>query len=179
MTKQEEKLSKEQIMENARVGYQVATALETYEGHMVWFRYSAMLVANSIVMAVIGYVISSEQRLTLLLIGMPIAGLILCRIWLIINARGFDYFFYWLFSARELEENYLRDPVQTFSRGGRFAEGEVVHFNINGQDKTHQVSPLGKIRIKKVGCYVIYIFMAMYFLALISSILQIFGLTSY
>ena len=40
--------------EDLRLGYQSAIALWTYEGNLVWSKFNAMLVANSVVAAIIG-----------------------------------------------------------------------------------------------------------------------------
>lgn len=41
-------------IENARVGYQVATNLWVYEGTTIWSKFNALLVANSIILAMVG-----------------------------------------------------------------------------------------------------------------------------
>lgn len=46
--------------------------------------------------------------------------------------RGVDYQIYFMLSARELEEKYLVDPIQTLSRGAAFADGKTVTVEVNG-----------------------------------------------
>jgi hypothetical protein len=46
---------------------------------------------------------------------MPVIGIALCWLWFSIAKRGFDFYKYWIFSARELEEQYLSHPIQTLS----------------------------------------------------------------
>jgi len=43
----------DQATENAKVGYQVAIELWIYEGELVWSKFNVMLVANSIVLALV------------------------------------------------------------------------------------------------------------------------------
>jgi len=59
MTEKSKESGNQDKKEDARIDYQVATTLWTYEGQLVWSKFNAMLVANSIVLAVIGLGISS------------------------------------------------------------------------------------------------------------------------
>ena len=47
-------LSKQPDLDNARVGYQVAVSLWIHEGELIWSKFNALLVANSIILAAIG-----------------------------------------------------------------------------------------------------------------------------
>ena len=72
----EEKLKQsinQEEKEDARLGYQVATDLWAYEGQLLWSKFNAMLVANSIVLATIGLGISASSKLAIFTKGMPIA----------------------------------------------------------------------------------------------------------
>ena len=133
-------------LENARVGYQAAISLMTYEGNLIWARYGLMLLAHTIILSAIGLT-SDAPRLarTVTLTGLSLVGLVLCFVWWLVNDIGFRYFFYWLFSARELEELCL-SPVRTLSRGTPFTPGEVVTVLVGGGERQ---LPLGrKDRIK-------------------------------
>ncbi len=108
---------RDDAVENARTGYQAAVSLWTYEGAAIWARYNAMLVANSIVMAVIGLALTSDDSEPELAVVMSFAGMILCGAWAALNWRGFDYHQRWIDNARKLE-SHLRFPVETVSQGG-------------------------------------------------------------
>lgn len=119
--------------ENALVGYQMAISLWTYQEEQGWARFNFMLVANSLVIAVIGLALTSQRPLIIFTGLLPVAGLLLCGIWFAVIKRESAYSDYYVLSARELEEKYLFDPVKTVSRGGLFAEGSTVTFEINGK----------------------------------------------
>ena len=168
MTEKSKESDNQNKKENARIGYQVATTLWTYEGQLVWSKFNAMLVANSIVLAVIGLAISSQHELPVFTIGMPIAGLIFCAMWFLVTKRGFDNYIYWILSARELEEQHLTDVVKTVSRGGDFADGKEIQLTINGKTKKHQMSWFGRLlRVEWASYLVIAVFAVIYIIIFI------------
>jgi len=170
MTEKLKESNNQDNKKNAQIGYQVATTLWTYEGQLVWSKFNAMLVANSIILAVIGLAISSQDKLLIFLMGMSIAGLIFCVLWFLIIKRGFDNYIYWILSVRELEEQHLTDIIKTVSRGGNFADGKKIQLTINGKNKDYQMSWLGRlIRVEWASYLVITVFAVMYFLILIYS----------
>ena len=115
-------------LENARVGYEVAVSLWTYQGSLNWNRFNAMLTANGVIVSVIGFVLSSESRLTGFAVVLPVVGLVLCALWAVFAARGFVYHKYWSSRARELEERYLAPAVRTVSRARPPSKGGEVGF---------------------------------------------------
>jgi hypothetical protein len=121
------------VLENARVGYEVAVQLWTYQGSLIWNRFNIMLTANSVIVSVIGVLLSSESRLTGFAVLLPIVGLVMCLVWTLLAARGFVYHGYWASRARELEEMYLSDIVVTRVRkaepgGGGFRFGALARW---------------------------------------------------
>lgn len=161
------------VQQNARVGYRAAVNLITYEGEGVWARFNVMLVANSIIMAVIGSALTSERVLPVLTVCLPIAGVLLCAWWFVLLKRGFDYRRYWILSARELEERYLANPVKTLSRGGVFADDdeEPVSFIIGGETRPYRMSRLGRIRFTKWYWVIILMFAILYGLMLVQAVI--------
>jgi hypothetical protein len=57
---------------------------------------------------------------------MSFIGFLLCIIWYLIIKRGLSYERYWVYSAREIEEQFLSIPLKTISRGGTYSDGECV-----------------------------------------------------
>ncbi|MGB3477835.1 MAG: hypothetical protein WBB67_01600 [bacterium] len=154
--------------ENAYLGYQIATTLWTTDGQAVWSKFNAMLLANSILIASIGFFINSQQYF--LSIYMSIAGLVLCLLWYFIIKRGFDYYKYWIFSARELEEKYLGKPLKIVSRGALFADGKEVQLEIDKKKVAHQMSCAGQIiRVEQAASLIILLFVLIYSVLLIWS----------
>ena len=154
--------------EEIRIGYQGAIALWTYEGTLIWSKFNAMLVANSVVVAVIGFsmdkgIWSGIPR------GLSALGFVLCFLWYALTKRGFDNYLYWIFAARELE-SHLGDQVATVSRGGAFADGDEVDFVLEGDRKHYRMSPFSRSLTAGSASYlVICVFAAMYGVFLLAS----------
>ncbi len=155
--------------ENALIGYQMAISLWTYQGEGGWTTFNVMLVANSIVIAVIGFAITSERPLLVFTLVLPIVGLLLCGIWFVLMRRQTEYSDYYILCAREIEQKYLSDPVKTVSRGGLFGEGGTVTIEIDGESIQLRMSRWARIlRAKTAANLVIVIFAFLY----IATILQ-------
>jgi len=112
-------------LENARVGYEVAVTLWTYQGSLIWNRFNIMLTANSVIVSVIGILLASQSDLTIFAALLPTVGLVLCAAWALLAARGFVYHEYWASRARELEEEYLSDVVTTCRDAGKIKLGRL------------------------------------------------------
>jgi hypothetical protein len=115
-------------LENARMGYEVAVTLWTYQGDLNWNRFNAMLTSNGVIVSVIGYLLASGNELTLFAVALPIVGLVVCALWALFAARGFVYHRYWGSRARELEEAYLGPAVRTVSKARSLRKGGEVEF---------------------------------------------------
>lgn len=151
-------------LENARTGYQAAVNLWIYEGSQIWSKFTAMIYANTIVVATIGIITTSTRAadLGVFRVTLGILGLVLCMAWIFLTKRSFEYYNYWILSARELEENHLSDAVQTVSRGAVFADGKSVCFQTK-PPICHQASPrLPNVRIQTISYLIIVVFIALY-----------------
>ena len=86
-----------------------------------------MVYANTILLATLGLVATSSRSEDLYWFRMALAilGLLLCASWFLLTARSFDFYKYWILSARELEEQHL-EGVRTVPRGKTLADGEDV-----------------------------------------------------
>lgn len=149
-------------IENARAGYEVAVALRRHEGTLFWAQFNALLVANSIFLATVGLSMATLSPLRVFSIGIPIAGIILCVLWFLLTKRRFSYYIYYTLSAREIEEKFLSDSVQTMSRGGNFAEGKEIKLTIGGTPKPLQLGILGRLTLKWWTYLIIGIFFVIY-----------------
>jgi len=166
----------EQQIENARVGYQVATSLWNSRAGEFWSQFNAMLTANSIVLAAAtattAVAVSAPESipslksiLSLLSIGVPIVGLALCALWCALHERASGYNEYWARSARELEEQFLNDPIKTLSWGALFGEGEPIQFD--GDPKPLRMNRIGRIRVRHTVRLIIAVFVVMYLAILV------------
>ncbi len=165
------KQSNDPQIEDARVGYQAAVQLWTYEGEQNWARFNVMLVANSIIIAVLGLVITGAQPSLSASVVLSIVGLILCLTWFLITKRGFDYQKYYVLSARELEEHFLSKVVTTASRGGTFADGHPVSIEIGGKPTSVRMSWWSRrASAGTISLIVILLFAVVYAFALLQTL---------
>jgi hypothetical protein len=176
MSKETEPKPQDEI-ESARIGYEVATNLWIYEGETFWSKFNSLLVANSIILGSIVLLMTVTDRLRILNLGMPIIGIILCFVWSIITRRGLEYYRYWIFSAREIEERFLKGSVQTVSRGGDFADGKEVEIKIGDKNKPFKMSRYGRLlKVERTSYLIITLFAVLYLALLfvnISSLVKI------
>jgi hypothetical protein len=150
-------------IENARIGYQVASELSAFYGSAIWSMFNAMLLANSIVVAGLTFIFTSQNSLWLLKILLLIIGLLLCVTWFLLTKRSHEYSNYYTLSAREIEESYLGENVKTLSRGGLFGSGQAVKIKIGGVQTTHRMSILARlVKGQSVAYIIILIFIALY-----------------
>lgn len=102
--------------EDVRIGYQEALRLVGLVSAEIYSRFNAMLTANSIIIAIIGWALTSQRPLPLFLtLLLPFIGVILCSVWFFFVNHGV----YWqrLFrkEAIRLEEQYFSDTFKLIS----------------------------------------------------------------
>lgn len=103
-------LNMSDITDKAIAKYQVAIDKNTSESEILWNRFSAMLIFNSILMAAVGITFQTGTKLPFLIkLYLPISGLISCYLWLIASLRGFQWIKFWATKARMIEKKYLID----------------------------------------------------------------------
>jgi len=150
-------------VENARIGYQVATNLWSSRASELWSQFGSLMTANSIVLAATTLAISNPNFPSILSVGMPIVGLVLCTLWFLLHTRGVGYTIYWALCARELEEKYLSNSLSMLSRGALYGEGKEIELKINSSPKSLRMKFIGRIiRVEWVAYLVISVFAAMY-----------------
>jgi hypothetical protein len=125
-----------------------------------------MVYANTIVVATIGLVMttSSPKDFTAFRVLLSLLGLVLCFVWWMLLRRGFQYFTYWILSARELERVYLSDIVKTVVRGQTYSETGKATFE--GEIKPLVASP-PLIKVELASYIVVGAFALLYVLALL------------
>lgn len=89
---------------------QTTQQMYIHEAQLLWQRYNVLLVVNSMLLAMLGFV-----KLPFLSISISLAGIITCFLWYQITVRGFASTVQW---ARELEnmEKSLPDSLKVFTR---------------------------------------------------------------
>lgn len=166
---------KNKTQEIANLGYQTAVQLWIYEGSLVWSKFNAMLVANSIVLGILGLAISSKDVSVPLyyIIGLVIVGLVLCFTWYQLNHRANDTLIYWIFSALEIEANHLSPTIEILQRGKNFSAGKEVEFKVGDTILKHKASKSHQaLRVTTAGNLVVGVFVLIYLVILGFSILK-------
>jgi hypothetical protein len=80
-----------------------------------------------------------------------------------------------VYATREIEETMLNDSVTTVSKGGQFAEGEEVSFQLKGKTKKLKMSIFGKLSTVKESSFItIGLFTLIYILILEGTFLDEF-----
>lgn len=167
---QQKKVITSSRMQNAQIGYQVAIDLWAHAGEEVWARFNVMLVANSIIIAVIGFAMTGQRAVPAITVLLPVIGIVLCALWFVMMRRAFDYQDYFILSARELEEKYLVDPVRTLSRGAAFSDGKPVSLEVAGASVTRRMSLCSRLmRAKKASYVVVITFVVVYLVMLLQA----------
>jgi len=107
---------KNEILENARIGYQAAINLMIGQSQVYWSKFNALIVANSIIIVASATIIT--MRGNLFIIPLMIAsfiGILLNLIAIKMLERSNKFHDYWRNKAKKLEEDFLNKPVNTIS----------------------------------------------------------------
>ncbi|MBA3011051.1 MAG: hypothetical protein KJ658_08020 [Proteobacteria bacterium] len=124
MSDNKEKKTEDNI-ENIRIGYQSAIDMWAHCGDEAWSRFNVMLVAHGILIAIAGSALLKNPPFIILTLILTIAGLFLSFLWVIMMERAFAYQSYFLFVARDFEENGTMAPVETILEGRKFDDIET------------------------------------------------------
>jgi len=81
----------------------------------IYSRFNAMLTTNSILLAIIGWMVTSEGLSPYLTMSLPIVGLFLCGAWYSFVAHGVYWQDRFREEARRLEERYYIDTFRLIS----------------------------------------------------------------
>lgn len=145
-------------LQKALVGYETAVHLWTYQGEQWWARFNIMLLANSMVVAAVTVVLTSSPSdtvwtllLRVLSVALPLGGVALALFWLALISRENVYADYYVWSARELEEQHLHDTVKTVWRGRELAEGKTVQIVTDGSPRPLRMAGLARCRGRNVA----------------------------
>lgn len=177
--------------ENAKTLFDAAVQFTLEEGNFVWSRFSAVMVAQSIIAFVFGQAFlqslqkDSSALEKILAVGFSIVlilgGILLCQVWKPITVRSFGYQEMYLLSARELADNYLKisDPgfAENFlKKGDEFGHSrQPVKFAIlnDPQHKTLEMPRDGKMTGKDAALHIISLFKWFYILAFVVTLIYL------
>jgi hypothetical protein len=141
--------------------YQTTVGLATFYANIVWAVFNTMLVANSIVIAILTLITQTTRVLSPRSISC--VGIVLCLCWLIIIKRAHEFAAYYTLSAREIEESLLAPHIRTLSRGGALADGNEVSLLISGSEKRLHLSFIARhVPGQTASLVIIVLFIAVY-----------------
>lgn len=162
-------LAEDQARDDARMAYQSAIALWTYEGELLWAKFNAMLVAHGLILAAISLGCDAHTSMPLFRDVLPIAGLALCVLWWLIHRRSFDYSHFWTLAARQLEQRFFCKEVQLVSTGADFAHGHDTEMMLDGHQRAVHLTVRGRwATTKHISEVVILVFALLYASILVS-----------
>ena len=122
--------------DNIKLAYQSAVSLKSYEGSLVWSRFGVMLTINTIILSLVGLLISKsgfETEFSLWFILLSIFGLLFAVIWWQMTSRGFAMVTYYTLVAREAEDR-LGNGIDIFTRGNKFRKNMTVEFDLKDKN---------------------------------------------
>lgn len=143
-------------LQNARIGYQVAVNLWEILNQAHWARFSSMVVANSIIIGMIGLILTTKSNNIVLIpifaVFMSIIGIFLTILWYRLMSKDFKDMDYYIACARVLEDEYLY-PAETV----------LKHTPENGKNEYKDISYLNLFDFKfwtkcnRTRCFIIQI----------------------
>jgi hypothetical protein len=92
-------------LKRAITGYQAAISLWKLASDQIYHRFSAMLIANSIIGGIGGLIISSSNKVSDLVLALPFIGIALCIVWLLFIQRGLKVETWYRKKSKELENS--------------------------------------------------------------------------
>jgi hypothetical protein len=106
--------------------YEIAISLMEYHTNLLWLEFGAFLLAETILLGILGQMVIQEERQWLPIIFISIFGLILCIPWWATFEHNYKYYRLRIEEARKLE------PVLGFSLlsdGSLLSRGETIPFD--------------------------------------------------
>lgn len=113
--------------DNARTGYEVAVNLWGILVGTSWSRFNAMVLANSIIIGMLGLILSNQKGLYGFAEFLSFMGVILTIAWFLLMRRDAAIVKFYAASARELES--CLPPIKTVVYGKILVDGGIVNFH--------------------------------------------------
>jgi hypothetical protein len=114
------------------IGYQAILNLYMHEGNLLWNRYNVMLVANSVMIAIIGILFSNIPANKWLLVLLIVCGAVLSVFWFSLTNQGFWTCRHYYWAAIDIETRFLAHESNIFNRTVRCPKEDNFYL-INGK----------------------------------------------
>lgn len=99
-------------MDKEQYSYKILAQVIGLVSKEIYSRFSGMLIANSILIAFIGLILTNKISFQPLSVILSVIGLILCIIWVSFNCHGIYWQQKYKKEARKIEKNVLCDDVK-------------------------------------------------------------------
>src|SRR4051812_32678421 len=100
---------------------------------ITWSRFNIMVAANSVIITGTGVAASHQTDLYWLARALPIAGFLLCIMWIMMMIRAFMYHELWRTSTCEIEKEFSESSIRTLEKAILLrskAKLKAVHYAI-------------------------------------------------
>jgi len=155
-------------LEIAKLGYETAIQLWAAETENRMSEYNTMLVANSLILAAIGFSYQATSFYSLIKYFLPIMGLVICLAWYMSGKRAVERLTFFIYCARELEEKYFHSVFKHLYKGYRFGKGETIEFLHGGKSWNRRMKFWGRhVKRQFFSNLIILIFTIMYISVLV------------
>lgn len=133
--------------EKAKIGFDAAIKLITYEGALMWSTFRTMIAMQTFLVGVGGIFLKFVPGRSSVAVSIIVGflGLILCLIWFVVTVRQATYYSYWFAHARALEKKYLGPEIAIITEGRRFADGETPEIDLTDGSKAPRMAGLSRI----------------------------------
>jgi hypothetical protein len=163
----------EMDLQKAMLGYETAIQLWAAEIQNRMSHYNAMLVANSFILAAIGFLYQTTNFSEPIRFFLSIMGIMLCAIWYLSEKRALEKSIYWLHSATEIEGKYFSAVFTTLNRRIIFHKGKTVTFLFEGKIKHLRMKFWGRLfKTKEAFSFIILLIAIIYMFVLAIEIIR-------
>jgi len=159
-------------LEIAKLGYEAAIQLWMGETQNRMSEYNAMLVANSLILAAVGFSYQITNFYPPVKYFLPIVGLAICLVWYMSGKRAVEQAIFHIYFARELEGKYFSGVFKHLHNGHLFGRGQPIEFILEGKPRIRRMKFWGRLVKRQVFFnFIILIFAIMYIAVLVIEII--------
>jgi len=122
-----------------------------------------MLVANSLILAAIGFSYQTTSFYPIVKYFLPIVGIVICLVWYMSGKRAIEKAILWIYCARELEGKLFHGVFKHLYNGHLFSKGKTIQFILEGKSRDRKMKFWGRqVKNQVFFNFIILIFAIMY-----------------
>lgn len=162
--------------------YEISSNMLISYGETLWTKFSGLLVANSILLGLISFILRSPNVSEIIigyqyyyLIIISILGIVISFLGYLLIVRSFCYYDFWLFMLSDIENKYF--DLKIFNESIIFGNGNKVSIINPSKNNKYQMCRLGRmLRMGTIFRVIIILFILILILIFIynKDIFQIF-----